>query len=383
MNDMSGESLPAWTYSDPDFFALEREKVFLPAWHLVCHDSDIPKAGDYETFELYGEIAFVIRGKDGNVRGFHNACRHRAARLLDGKHGNCGARITCPYHAWTYQLDGVLTGVPYIEEYEGFDKTEYGLKPVEIQSFASFIFIRFEDGGESLSNAMGPIAKELDIYKTADMQPLRKIGSRLREVNWKNATDNYVDSLHISVAHDGLNGLLGKSYELTIDQGVTKIFGEVDTGRSRSFSNSAYCKTLPHVSHLPEDRQRMWTYYKLWPSLMFDIYPDQIDFMQFIPLTPTTCLLRESAYALPDDRREMKLARYLNTRINRNVNREDKDLIERVQIGMGSLSFTSGPLGKNEISLRHFAGQIRDAIPLAHYREKPPADMIAKALNGA
>jgi phenylpropionate dioxygenase-like ring-hydroxylating dioxygenase large terminal subunit len=147
-----------------------------------------------------------------------------------------------------------------------------------------------------------------------------------------------------------------------------------------SKSNAAYCRILPRVDHLSEERQRLWTYYKLWPNLMFDVYPDQVDFMQFIPLTATTCLLRECAYALPDDRKEMKLARYLNIRINRIVNREDKDLIERVQAGMGSSMFQTGPFGRQEILLRKFADQMREAIPLARRREKPGRDEIEAAL---
>ena len=103
--------------------------------------------------------------------------------------------------------------------------------------------------------------------------------------------------------------------------------------------------------------------------------------MQFIPLTPTTCVLRESAYALDDDRREMKAARDLNGRINRNVNLEDKGLIERVQAGMGSQSFAQGPLGKSEICLRHFAKQMRETIPLARSREKPTREKIEEAFN--
>ena len=125
----------------------------------------------------------------------------------------------------------------------------------------------------------------------------------------------------------------------------------------------------------------MWTYWKLWPGLMFDVYPDQIDFMQFIPLTPTTCMLRENAYGLEDSRREMKAARYLNTRINRSVNREDKDLIERVQAGMASSSFTTGPLGKNEICLRHFAQQMRETIPVARERNRPSRETLQRALS--
>lgn len=378
--DEAAQSLPAWTYSDPDFMELERRRVFLPSWQLVCHESDIPAIGDYSTFALFGDLAFVVRGKDGAIRAFHNVCRHRAARLLDGEQGNCGRNIVCPYHAWTYQLDGRLSGVPYLEQYENLDRAEHRLVPIESASFAGFVFIRFEQGAASLADYMAPIAEEMAIYRTAEMKPLRKVGTRIREVNWKNGCDNYCDALHIPVAHWGLNGLIGPTYRLTIDRGVHKIFGDLETGRMPSKSNAAYCTTLPHVDHLPAERQRLWTYYKLWPNLMFDVYPDQVDFMQFIPLTATTCLLRECAYALSDGRREMKVARYLNWRINRYVNREDKDLIERVQAGMGSSTFKTGPLGREEILLRHFAGQMRDAIPLARRREKPPRAELEAAL---
>ncbi|MEE2692171.1 MAG: aromatic ring-hydroxylating dioxygenase subunit alpha [Pseudomonadota bacterium] len=372
-------SLPAWTYSDPAFMALEKEKVFLPSWHLVCHVNDIPNVGDYQSFSMFGELAVVVRGKDGDIRAFHNVCRHRAARLLDGGHGNCGRSIVCPYHAWTYQLDGRLSGVPYLDQYENFDRADHGLTPIELDMFAGFVFIRFRAGGPSLATYMTPVADEMALYRVAEMKPLRHVGERIREVNWKNATDNYVDALHIRVAHDGLHGLLGDSYRLTIDRGVHKIFSELETARMPSLSNRAYCKYVPEVDHLPKERQRMWTYWKLWPNLMFDVYPDQVDFMQFIPLSPTVCILRESAYALDDGRREMKAARYLNVRINRMVNREDKDLIERVQAGMGSSSFASGPLGRSEICLRHFAEQMRETIPIARERRKPSREALEAA----
>jgi phenylpropionate dioxygenase-like ring-hydroxylating dioxygenase large terminal subunit len=106
----------------------------------------------------------------------------------------------------------------------------------------------------------------------------------------------------------------------------------------------------------------LWIYFKLWPNLAFDIYPDQIDFMQFLPISPTETLIREIAYVHPDERREMRAARYLNWRINRQVNSEDKGLIERVQAGMASDSYTVGPLGENEVCLRSFARHMRAII---------------------
>lgn len=373
-------SLPAWTYKDEAFMALEREKLFLPAWHLVCHVSELAKPCDYRTFAMMGERAVVVRGRDGAVRAFHNVCRHRAARLLDGEGGNCGGRITCPYHAWSFGLDGELIGVPFIEEYEDFAKADFPLYPIEHDMAGGFLYIRFRSGGPSLAEYLGPIAEETALYRFAELQPLVPIRSRVREVNWKNACDNYVDALHIRVAHPGLDSLVRQSYRLTIDRGVDKIFADVDAPGAAGASVRAYREMLPRVPHLPDDRQRMWTYYRLFPGLMFDVYPDQIDFMQFIPLTPTTCILRDGAYALPDDRRDMRAARYLNQRINRDVNLEDKGLIERVQDGMGTSVFSAGPLGKSEICLRSFAMRMRREIPIACEVEQPSRAALEAAL---
>ena len=134
---------------------------------------------------------------------------------------------------------------------------------------------------------------------------------------------------------------------------------------SDNWSERNYQTLLPAVDDLPPEMRRQWTYLKLWPNVAFDIYPDQVDFMQFIPVTPTQTLIREIAYVRPDDRREMRAARYLNWRINRRVNAEDTRLIEGVQEGMASSSYTIGPLSESEVCLRSFARRIRSLIPEA------------------
>ena len=123
---------------------------------------------------------------------------------------------------------------------------------------------------------------------------------------------------------------------------------------------SAICR---EAEHLPPTHRRKWLYYKLFPCVAFDIYPDQVDFMQWLPVSATTSVIREISYALPDDRREMKAARYLNWRINRRVNAEDTELISRVQQGMASPTYVPGPLGKSEVCLRSFAQKLRRLIP--------------------
>jgi len=366
-------SLPGWIYDDADFLQAERERVFATSWQVMCHLNDIPEPGDYHTLDFMGEPLVAVRGQDRGVKAFFNVCRHRAARLLDGGSGHCTGRIVCPYHAWTYDLGGRLTAVPHRQEFVDFSLDHYGLKPVETEIYRGFVFVRLKPGLPSVADMFAPYAEELAAYRLEELKPMGRVTLRTRHVNWKNVTDNYSDAMHITVAHPGLTRLFGRSYGVEAQAWVDKMWGHLRDVPSSQFSERLYQAVLPDSPHLPEARQRLWTYFKLWPNVAFDIYPDQIDFMQMIPVSPTQTLIREIAYAHPDERREMRAARYLNWRINRRVSLEDKALIERVQTGMGSRSYTPGPLGRSEVSLRSFARRMRDLIPESRLDSAPGA----------
>lgn len=368
---LDGWSLPAWTYSDPEFFTLEKERVFAPSWQVVCHVSDIPDAGDWHTIDYIGESVIVVRGADAHLRAFTNVCRHRGSRIVDGASG-CARKLVCPYHAWVYELDGALSGVPDSASYPGLDRGRHGLAPVNLEVWRGFIFVRLvDDGGPSVAQIMAPYEAMVAPYRFGELKALGRVTLRPREVNWKNIGDNYSDGLHIPVAHPGLTRLFGKDYRVEAERNVDRMWGDLIDRPSANWSERLYQKLLPPVSHLPVDRQRHWLYFKLWPNVAFDIYPDQVDFMQWLPVSPTQSLIREISYALDDNRREMRAARYLNWRINRQVNAEDTMLITRVQQGMASRSFTVGPLSEKEVCLRHFCKRIRAIIPEARSQTRP------------
>ena len=220
---------------------------------------------------------------------------------------------------------------------------------------------------------LAPYEKELACYRFEELKPLGRVTLRVRQVNWKNVTDNYSDAMHIAVAHPGLSRLFGQSYGIEAQRWVDKMWGQLRDTPSAQRSERMYQAVLPRMPHLPEDRQRLWVYFKLWPNVAFDIYPDQVDFMQMIPISPTETSIREIAYAYPDDRRETRATRYLNWRINRRVSLEDKALIESVQAGMGSRSYSPGPLGHSEVSLRSFARRMREVIPESCLEHSPAA----------
>jgi phenylpropionate dioxygenase-like ring-hydroxylating dioxygenase large terminal subunit len=369
LDDMS---LPGWLYFDSEFLEAEKKAFLRASPQIVCHESEISLAGDWRTLEYLGESVVVIRGDDGEVRAFSNVCRHRGSRLVDGSAG-CAKVLTCPYHAWSYARDGRLVGVPHRNEYPGLRTDNLGLHPVDLENWRGFLFVALEPGLPRVAEMMAPYEEEVEPYRFKDLRVLGRVTTRPRRLNWKTLCDNYSDHLHIPVGHPGLTRLFGRNYRIDAQPYADRMQGDLVETRSANPSERAYQRYLPRADHLPRSHQRKWLYYKLFPNIAFDIYPDQVDFMQFLPISGTETLLREISYALPDNRREMKAARYLNSRINRRVNAEDTELITRVQLGMRSPTYQAGPLGTSEVCLRSFAKKLRKMIPEARLESPPPA----------
>jgi phenylpropionate dioxygenase-like ring-hydroxylating dioxygenase large terminal subunit len=243
---------------------------------------------------------------------------------------------------------------------------------VALEIWRGFVFVTLEAGAPSVAQMMAPYDDEVAPYRFEDLQAIGRVTLRPRALNWKTIADNYSDGLHIPVGHPGLTRLFGKGYRIEAKEHVDRMEGDLLDKESANRSERAYQRLLPHVHHLPESHQRKWLYYKLFPNVAFDIYPDQIDFLQFLPVSATDTVIREISYAIPDDRREMRAARLLNWRINRRVNAEDTALITRVQLGMQSSSYVAGPLGTSEVCLRSFARKLRRLIPEARLDSPPP-----------
>ena len=374
---LDGMSLPGWLYFDPEFLEAEKKAFLRAAPQVVCHESEISEPGDWRSLEYLGESVIAIRGDDGEVRAFSNVCRHRGSRLVDGT-GGCAKVLTCPYHAWSYARDGQLVGVPHRNEYPGLRTEDHGLFPVALEKWRGFLFVTLEPGAPSVAAMMAPYEDEVAPYQFEDLRAIGRVTLRPRPLNWKTIADNYSDGLHIPVGHPGLTRLFGRNYRIEAKDHVDRMEGDLIEKESAHPAERAYQKYLPRVDHLPETHQRKWLYYKLFPNVAFDIYPDQVDFMQFLPVSATETVIREISYALPDAnmperwRRQMKIARHLNWRINRQVNAEDTALITRVQLGMQSPAYKAGPLGTSEVCLRSFAQKLRKLVPEARLDSPPP-----------
>jgi phenylpropionate dioxygenase-like ring-hydroxylating dioxygenase large terminal subunit len=357
-------ALPAWVYRSSELNRLELERVLMPSWQIVCHINSISKAGDYETFDLGPESVLVLRDRDGSIRAFHNVCRHRGARILDGA-GNCPAMITCPYHGWTYRLDGGLIGMPVRESFPGLDRNEHGLRPVRVDIAFGFVFICLAGNPPPVSQTWGELAEEFLPYRMEEMVPLGPITQETWPVDWKIAMDNYLESYHVPVGHPGLNRMFTPDYD---DQanvpGVARGLSWLREQRSPRWSEGLYQHLVGKVAtHLPEETRRCWRFYSALPNLGIDVYPEQMDFFQVLPDGPGRCIIRGGLFGLPDERREMRALRYLGSRISDQVNDEDRWLCARVQRGLASGSYQPGPLSQLERWMLEFHDLLRERIP--------------------
>ena len=371
--DSYPRGLPPWTYNNPELARLEHERILVPSWQLACHVSDLPAPGDTFTFDLGPDSVFAWRGRDGAIRCFHNVCSHRAARLLDGQE-NCPNVLTCRYHGWTYNQDGSLRGTPVRESFPDLDRSRHGLKEVRTEIMAGFIFVCLAGDPLPVAEMWGGMAQDFDPYHFADMRPLAPMYSEDWDVDWKVAMDNYLESYHVPIGHPGMANIVTPDYDdqTNLATGVARGIGWMRDLPSPEWSGRRYQAMVEELTkHLPEANRRCWRYYSMLPNIGIDVYPDQMDFFQVLPRGPGKCTIRGGTYGLPDDRREMRLLRYLNARINRQVQREDEDLCKRVQRGLNSGFYKPGPLSTLETCILQFHDLIRARIPQTRDEQAP------------
>ena len=366
--------LPPWCYNDADIARLEHERVILPSWQIACHINDIPDAGNYVTFDFGPESIVVLRTAQGDIAAYHNACRHRAARLLLGT-GTCrGGAINCPYHGWTYNLDGTLRGLPMTKTFPGLDRQAHGLVSPRVEIMAGFVFVCLQGDAPPPSQLWGDMLEDFRPYQFEKMLPLADMYTEHWNVDWKVAMDNYLESYHVPIGHPGLYRMFTPDCDdqTNLPTGVARGVSWLLPTPSPKWSERRYAAMVQGLcTHLPEPNRKCWRFYSMLPNLGIDVFPDQMDFFQVLPNGPGKCIIRGGTYGLPDSRREMRVLRYLNARINRQVQREDEDLCNRVQRGLASSAYTPGPLSTHEVCVLQFHDMIRDRIPQTLLATRP------------
>jgi phenylpropionate dioxygenase-like ring-hydroxylating dioxygenase large terminal subunit len=199
--------VPAARYTDPAFLELERTHVLESSWLFVAHADQLPNAGDYlmlEALDRMGHPLFLVRGHDGRVRAFYNACRHRGGPLVDAPSGSVQTNLVCKYHAWTYDLDGNLRGFPEAKNFpRGRKSTCPPLERVDCDRWGPLLFVKIRSGGPGLREYLEPVASELDDLlgdKATDVH-LADVRSVDIEGNWKLPGDGNIETYHVPYIH--------------------------------------------------------------------------------------------------------------------------------------------------------------------------------------
>lgn len=383
-NDWDRRGLPGWTYHSKALFELERREIFLTHWQVAGHVSDLPAPGDWITFDLLGERALVIRGRDGRVRAFHNLCRHRGARLADGASGHCKSAMVCPFHGWVYNLDGSLRGAAKPESFGDMDRSAFGLKPVEMEIWHGFLFLRFLPGPQpAVARLMQPFDADFAAYRAEALLPTDTPGwqAATLPVNWKSVRDVDNEGYHVAMAHPALQDLYGRTYrDIVYPGGISHSHGEFGDSVGRLWSVRNYLKLTRRPAHLPARLRQSWTYYGLFPNTVFAFTPEGAQCYHDIPLTKDETRLAGRMYHLSEEDRATRAARYLATRIDRATSAEDRQLSIWSNESMKSTAFDDFHLSDLEFGVRAHHDQIRRILPVTRLSAAPEEDRIA-ALN--
>lgn len=331
-------TLPARYFYDQEIFDREVDTIFSKSWHFVCHESELAEPGDFVKFDILGQSVLLVRGEDGAVRALHNVCRHRGTQLVQARRGSVKGMITCPYHAWSYKLDGALRHAPRCEALAGFDKAAYGLVPVRTECLAGFHFINFDAAATALAEDMAGAEETMRPY-FPDLDDLRFVEEvdMIVDANWKVIVDNAIEGYHFKLSgphHKDLAALIDfDGYDMQPHGKWWDFKGpprKVESAFGHKVAGERY--------------QTDWFYnIQLWPMTTIYAFPyaDAIGTFNQIPIGPEKTLLRFGHY-VPRSRPQSALSAAAIAWFNEKLGPEDIDLNLWVQAGLHSDGFDQG-----------------------------------------
>ena len=351
-------TLPRAYYTSEAIYGEERERIFAQRWVCAGRSASLAEPGDYFLAEVAGESLVVVRGADRAVRAFYNVCRHRGTRVCEESAGRFPGSIQCPYHAWTYGLDGRLLGAPHMADAAWFDKAEYPLHAATAAEWEGFVFLSLAERPPALAEVMAPLAGKFAAWGLPALRPVQRVEYDVR-ANWKLFFQNFSECYHCPRIHpelirlsdyrSGANDLV----EGPILGGYMSIERE---GGSLTLSGAAACPQP--LALAAEDRMRVY-YYSIFPNLFLTVLPDYAMWHTLEPLacdrTRITC---EWLFApgAPGAGAKDAVAFWDVT------NRQDWHVCELAQQGISSRAYKPGPYATQESLLAAFDRELLAAL---------------------
>jgi phenylpropionate dioxygenase-like ring-hydroxylating dioxygenase large terminal subunit len=335
-----------WYVAD-DVFREERERLFSRSWMCVGHESRIAEPGDYVLADIAGENLIVVRDGSDAVRALYNVCRHRGTRLCESAEGHLIGSVQCPYHAWTYALDGALLAARNMQDVAGFNRADYPLRSARVHLSGGFIFVLLDESLMELEPPLAALAPHLQRWAAARLTEVRRITYEVA-CNWKLVFQNYSECYHCPVIHPQLDKL-----------------SPSDSGRNDFTSGAVlggYSELRPNVDSLTtrgkrerpllgsvdgEDERRSY-YYTIFPSLLLSLHPDYLMYHTMRPIAPNrteiACAwLFDPATAGARGFDPSDAIEFWDL-----TNRQDWHVNELTQAGISSRAYTPGPYANAE-----------------------------------
>ena len=356
----AAKSLPQRYFVSSQIFAEEQEQIFARQWLLVGHQSQLEKSGDFFVGTIAGESLIVTRDQKSQVRAFYNVCRHRGTRLKEDARGH-SPTIQCPYHAWTYGLNGRLLGAPHMDEVPGFSKADYSLHAVNLGIWEGFIFVNLTKGearlrseatdwqrsGEdftSLERWFAPLKNKFSDWNMPILRHAKRIEYDVK-ANWKLMFENYSECYHCPGVHPMLSKVSPyDSAENDLAEGpFLGGFMKINEGKSLTMSGDACALPLGKIENL----QQVF-YYSIFPNMLLSMHPEYVMVHQLWPLSPERTLIvcdwffHPEAFSRKDFNAEDAIEFWDMT------NKQDWHVCELSQQGIASRAYEPGPYSPRE-----------------------------------
>jgi len=340
-------TLPREYYTAPGIYAEEQDRIFGRRWVCAGRAAELATPGDFLVRSVAGESVIVVRGHDGRVRAFYNVCRHRGTRLCEAPQGRLSETIQCPYHAWTYTLDGALIGAPHMSEVVGFDKRDYPLHGVALDAWEGFLFVNLARDPEPLAVAFAPLWDRFRRFNLAALRPAARRDYAVR-ANWKLVFQNYSECLHCPVIHPGLAKLTPyTSGENDLFDGPYLGGFMVITAPGGSLTMSGRACGAPVGALPPEDLNRVY-FYSIFPTLLLSLHPDYVMAHTLWPDGPDRTLISCEWLFHPDAFGQPGFDPDDAVRFWDATNRQDWHICEQAQAGIASRAYVPGPYSPRE-----------------------------------
>ena len=333
--------LPPRVFHDPAVFDFEQAAWFARSWLCVGREEDAARPGEYFLARPAGESVMVVRGEDETLRAFHNVCRHRGSRILTEDDGRV-VRFQCPYHAWTYELDGTLRRASHTDELVDFEPEHNGLVPVRLSTWQGFVFVTLDPDAPELEAGLADFWSHIDQFPIAGLRRAHRIEYEVR-ANWKVIGENYSECYHCPGVHPQLNRLTPYDQGRNLESngpwagGWMQLAGEADT-----MSVDGHRHGRPPLPGLTAEDQRRIYYFLVWPNLLLSLHPDYVMTHQVWPIdaehSRVVCewLFDPATMAAPDFDPSDAVDFWDLT------NRQDWHVCELQQEGTSSAAYTSG-----------------------------------------